>query len=148
MRNLQKNLWPAAAVAALLAGPAFAFAAMGMGHGGFHGGGIRASGFRPPPPAIGIVVPPPGFQVAPPMRFHGHFFKDHDRFHGQFRDRQNGGWGWGAWGGGYGVYATGAAEPLYVAQTPAPAVAEPPPCPELLTWSSKLGRATRQRLCD
>ena len=47
-----------------------------------------------------------------------------------------------------GVYASGGAEPVYVRDEAGPQAAEPPPCPELLTWSPKLGRATRHRLCD
>jgi hypothetical protein len=147
-----------AAVAGLVAGPAFAFGAMGFGggfaggfHGGLHGVSRRGVGSVPPPPAIDTPTPRPPFtNPPPPMRMHD---RDHDHFvHNRFHDRFHngiGGWGWGGWGwgGGDGGYQTAEAEPAYVAEQP-PRAAEPPPCPELLTWSPKLGRATRQRLCD
>jgi hypothetical protein len=145
-------------VTALLAGPAFGFGAMGGFHGGFHGGGhgggFHASGFRPPPPVSLAPTPVPPVGAPPPMHIHSRFINVRDVFpHEHFfrhDHRQTGAfWGWpGGWGGGYGVYATGAAEPAYLAAQEPARAAEPPPCPVLLTWSPKLGRATRQRLCD
>jgi hypothetical protein len=151
-------------MAVLLAGPAFAFGSMGgMGGGmggGFHGGhgGFHASSFHAPPPPANVRPPLPLVGAPPPnphirtgfvtVHFpHDQFFHDHDRHHG--RGGSFAGWPLG-WGGGYGVYATGASEPAYEAPpAPPPAqVAEGPVCPELISWSPKLGHATRQRLCD
>jgi hypothetical protein len=49
--------------------------------------------------------------------------------------------------GDEGAYAGGAGGPVYVQRDEAQAEASGP-CPELITWQPKLGRATRQRLCD
>jgi len=147
----------------LVAGPVFALGAMGgfgPGFGGFHrgvhGGFHGAVGRAPPPPAIDAPTPKPPFtNPPPPMRMHDHG-RDHvshnhfhDRFHNRFRNGLAWGWG-GGWGGGYNVYATSNpadAEPVDVAEREA-RPPEPPPCPVLLTWSPKLGHATRQRLCE
>jgi hypothetical protein len=151
-------LW-GAAFTGLAAAPALAMGGMGFGgfHGGFRGGGFHGGfhggGFHAPPPPANVPAPFPPVGAPPPNRHihtgfvtvhfpHDHFFHDHG--HGQ---RGNGAfWGWP--GGGYGVYASGGGEPVYVAQETAARASEPPPCPELLTWSPRLGRATRQRLCD
>jgi hypothetical protein len=83
------------------------------------------------------------------MHFHDGDHRDH--FHARFHNRFHNGWGWGwggwGWGDGEGGYQTAETQPVYAAPEP-PRAVEPPPCPELLTWSPKLGRATRQRLCD
>jgi hypothetical protein len=60
-----------------------------------------------------------------------------------------GGW----WGPGYdeSPYPSDYQPPYAQTVEPAPIVYQPPAvpiCPELLTWSPKLGHATRQRLCD
>jgi hypothetical protein len=163
VKRIGRRAGVAVAVAGLIAGPAFAFVAMGGGH-GFHGGGFHGSpmhgGFHGPPAPPGIVaLKPPLFAVAPPMHIHDGFFVFHDNFHDHFHDnfhdhfhhhdrfgdRTTDG---GFWGGGYGVYPTGYSEQAYVAEPAGQApAAEPAPCPELLTWSPKLGRATRQDLC-
>lgn len=59
-------------------------------------------------------------------------------------------WGWPyAWGPGY-----EAPDDAYLAAGPAPypplaaKPVAPPPCPLLLHWDPKLGRATRESLCD
>lgn len=150
----------AAAIAAAVAAPAFAFGAMGFGgfHGGMRGGG-HVVGFRPPPPAIDAPPARPPFVTAPRpvhVRFdkmhHGDFFRP-GRFdrRGRFQRRPTLPWGW--WGGvGYGTYAVGGPPPVAMAEpepepTTAPAP-KPAVCPELLTWSPRLGRAIRRRLCD
>jgi hypothetical protein len=83
---------------------------------------------------------------------HFHDGDRHDHFHDHFHNHVHNGWGWGGWGWGWGWdgeggYQAAESEPAYAPPEP-PRAAEPPPCPELLTWSPKLGRATRQRLCD
>ena len=155
----------AVAIAGLLAAPAFAFGAMGFGgiHGGFHGGfhapTLGGRGHAPAPPGIDhpplkpplVTAPPPvpvrvGFVKVRPSDFfhlHGDFGRK-DRFNR--RGRQGLPWGWG-WGGGYGTYAVGGGEPV-VYGPPQAMAAEPAPCPELLTWSPRLGHAIRQNLCD
>lgn len=160
----------AAAAAALVALPAIAFGAIGFGgmHGVMHGGGARHGGAHPAaPPAIDAPAAKPPFVGAPPpMRVRTGFtgrrdnaffrFRDprfRDRFgRGRFRDRRlwalGGPWGWDGYWGDEGAYASGAdGGPVYVQRDEAQAEA-PAPCPELLTWQPKLGRATRQRLCD
>jgi hypothetical protein len=161
-RRFARRAAPAVAVATLLTVPAVAFGGMGFGafHGGFHGGGFhgapRGVGFRPPPPAIDAHPLRPPLVAAPrpvPVRVGfvrvrpGDFFHLHDNFRhrDRFGRRDRGGFPWG-WGG-YGTYAVGGGgEPVYAPQ--AAAAAEPAPCPELLTWSPRLGRAIRQNLCD
>ncbi len=173
MRNADnRGLRPALAVAAavgLVVAPSLAVG-MGGGFGGFHGfsGGAHGQaahgGFHAPaPPAIDVPAPKPPFVSAPPPVHvrsgfvqvrQGDFFHfrddfhHHDHFHGHGAWNNGASWGWGwGWGGGDVAYGGGAAQPIYVAQHEAEP-AEAPPCPELLTWSPKLGRATRQRLCD
>ena len=149
-----------AAIVALLAAPAFAFGGMGFGgfHGGFHGaahGGARVVGRRPPPPAIDAPpARPPFVTVRPPVRARAGFVKarrgDVLRFPGKFdrrgRFHRQATLPWGWWGGSFGTYAVGGLAPVSMSEAePAP---EPAICPELLTWSPRLGHATRRRLCD
>jgi hypothetical protein len=155
-QRLRAGLWTAAGVG-LIAGPAFAFGGFGVGfsgfHGSFHGGMHGGVGHAPIRPAIDAPTPRPPFTNPPPaMHFAGG--DRHDHFHAHFHNHfHNGwGWGWGGWGlGGWGGddvgYQAAEAQPAYGAPAP-PRQAEPPPCAELLTWSPKLGRATRQRLCE
>ena len=144
----------------------------GMGHGGIGNGGM-AQGHASPPPAIHA---PPGGRFAPPPRrvdvaearaFRRSFFPpvireslENDRFRfaheGNRGDRRQfafwpNGYGW--WGGYDGSYypPVDYRQPADQNAEPAPVVYEQPPtpiCPELLTWSPKLGRATRERLCE
>jgi hypothetical protein len=156
-----RRLGPAAAVGAALVvvGPAIAF-----GFGGTHGGGARHGGFHAAahpaaPPAIDAPAARPPFVGAPPaMRMRVGFrqrddgFRFRDRFgRDRFRDRRfwglGGPWGWGGYWGGGAAYEPSAGEPVYV-QPSEPRAEAPPPCPELITWQPRLGRATRQRLCD
>ena len=141
----------AAAIAALVAAPVFAFGAMESGgfHGGFHGARIAVAR----PRTISVTPRPPFFTAPRPVRVRVGFVKVRPRDFFHFRDmrgrrdrfdRRGPAFPWGF--GGYGTYAVGGVEPVYAAQAaPAPA---PPPCPELLTWSPKLHRAIRQDLCD
>jgi hypothetical protein len=154
--------WPAVAAAAvLLTAPAIAIA-FGFGggmHGAMHGGGARLGGAHPAPPPRAIDAPARApFFNAPPARVRVGFhprddFRVHDRFgRGRFRDRRlwtlGGPWGWDGYWGDEAAYAGGAGGPVYVQRDEAQAEPPPPPCPELLTWQPRLGRATRQRLCD
>lgn len=152
IRRLARPAPAAAAAASLLIAPAIAF---GFG-GGMHGGGAGHGGAHAaPPPAIDAPAKPPFFN-APPARvsvgFHSHDARFHDHFgRDHFRNRRlwtlGGPWGWDGYWGDEGAYAGGASGPVYVQREEAQAEA-PAPCPELLTWQPKLGRATRQRLCD
>lgn len=160
----------AAAIAGLIAAPAVAFGAAGFGgfhggfrggfHGGFHSSG-RVVGTRPAPPAIDARPATPPFVTAPPpVRVRVGFVRvrpsdfvrvrpsDFFRLKGdmrrkdRFRRRLVLPWAFGG-GGWFGSYAVGPGEAY--AQGPA---AEPETCPELLTWSPRLGHAIRRELCD
>ena len=158
VKRVGRRAGAAVAVAGLIVGPAFAFGAMGFGGGhgggGFHGGPMHGGFHGPPAPPAIVTLKPPLFAVAPPIHIHDGFFGFHDHFHDHFHqhdrfgDRTTNG---GFWGGGYGVYPAGYSEQAYVAEPAGSAgpasAAEAAPCPELLTWSPKLGRATRQDLC-
>ena len=155
-----------AAAAALVALPAIAFGAIGFGgmHGGMHFGGARHGLAHPAaPPAIDAPAAKPPFVTAPPPmrvrtaligRRDGVFFRFRDaRFHDRFGRGRFGGrrlwalggpWGWGGYWGDDGGYGGG---PAYAPREEAEAEA-PTTCAELLTWQPKLGRATRQSLCD
>jgi len=120
-----------------------------------------------PPPHLGttqrhVTAPPPlRREVRASFRFRREFFSRHgerSRFGGGFgRGRQLAGgyWGYGGdwWGPSYDAasYAPPAGEAAddgASAEPPAPAFERPPPCPELLHWSTKLGHEVRYRLCD
>ena len=157
-KRLARPAPAAAAAAALLIAPAIAFGFGGGMHGGAHGGGARHGGAHPAPPprAIDAAARAPFFN-APPARVHVGFhprddFRFRDRFgRERFRDRRlwtlGGPWGWDGYWGDEGAYAGAEGGPVYEPRDEAQAAA-PAPCPELLTWQPRLGRATRQRLCD
>lgn len=154
LRRLARPAPATAAALALLALPAIAF-----GFGDMHGG-ARHGGGRPAAPAAIDAPPakPPFVTAPPPMRVRTAFSRQRDdvRFRDRFgRDRfgdrrlwtLGGPWGWGGYWGDEDAYAGGVGGPVYV--QPGEARAEAPAaCPELLTWQPRLGRATRQRLCD
>jgi hypothetical protein len=142
-RGRLRPAWAAAVAGlagALIAGTTCGFA--GVGHGAHAGGlhiAVRAGRLHPPPRAV-VMTPPPVFPVSapPPMHRHGRF-----AFRGRFDRRDSirrlpDGLGWV--GGGFGVI--GPAGPME-----ATAPAESATCAELLTWSPRLGRATRRSLC-
>jgi hypothetical protein len=153
-RRLARPAPAAAAAAGLLIAPAIAFGFGGMhGGGAHHGGGIHPA---PPPRAIDAPARAPFFNAPPARVSVGFHPRDNDRFRDRFgrdrfRDRRlwtlGGPWGWDGYWGDEGAYTGGAGGPVYVPRDEAQAAASGP-CPELITWQPKLGRATRQRLCD
>jgi hypothetical protein len=153
-RRLARPAPAAAAAAALLIAPAIAFGFGGGMHGGAHHGGAHPA---PPPRAIDAAARAPFFNAPPPIPVSVGF---HPRDDVRFRDRfgrerfgdrrlwtLGGPWGWGGYWGDEGAYAGGSGGPVYVQRAEAQAEG-PAACPELITWQPKLGRATRQRLCD
>jgi hypothetical protein len=133
-----RRLFIVAAATLFAAGPSGSFAA-GFARSG--GGAPRAA--RPISRPAGLVRP----------AMHGNRHEPGDG-HRRREDRRgnyvNGYW----WPYGYSwpdyssdVYYGAEAGPAY-AEPPAPVAEATPPCPELVHWSAKLGKAVRYRLCD
>ena len=155
-----------------IAAIAFALAGVGLGAAARPAHGGMGHGHAPPPaihaPSTGRFAPPPRrVDVAAARAFRRSFFppviresRENDRFRsaheGSRRDRrQFAFWPYGdGWWGGYDEPYYPPADyrqPYDQSVEPTPVVYEPPPapiCPELLTWSPKLGRAIRERLCQ
>ena len=141
MGFIMKPALVVAVAAALTALPLGSLAAPPMGH-----VGVVHAGNPGPPPALG--VPPPVPPVAAPPAH-----AEPDRAHeGIGRRNVASAFGWwpSDWGSGY-YQDAGGRGPATEVPAPTPeawAPPTPPPCPELIEWSPKLGHAIRHRLCE
>ena len=155
-----KTFGIAAATLLFVSTAATSFAAPGAGFSapgaGFSAPGARAAGFGRHGGMTGGPGHLPGFGHPGHGFIHGDhdFHHDHDFFHGDHNRRLPvwwGGWGWptGWWPDYYD--RSGYAYPVETEASYPPPEAKPPsppPCPEMLHWDTKLGHATREKLCD